>query len=239
MRPVADRPIPRLIHQTWKDHRLPDRFRRSADSWRAYHPGWVYRLWTDADIAAFVRGTYPHLWPLFQGYAHGIQRVDAVRYLILYHFGGLYSDLDILCIHGFEPLCRFGAVLAPTTPFGFSNDLMMARPGHPLFGELVKGLAGARAVWQRPLVPRHWQVMLSTGSLYLTTVARQSGPMADVHHLSPARYRSGDPRQAWVLHTPGNTWAGRDTLAIAAALRCWKPLAAGAGALLLGRLWWP
>lgn len=65
-------------------------------------------------------------------------------------------------------------VLAPTRPFGISNDLMMARPRHPHFRAALDGLPGSFRRWQRPWVPPYARVILGTGPLYLAAVRRRT-----------------------------------------------------------------
>lgn len=200
--------IPRIIHQTWMDGNVPERFRASPASWKEHHPAWEYRLWTDEDLRAFVEREFPEVVPLYRSYPDDIQRIDAARYLILHRLGGLYSDLDIVCLHPFDAFLECEAVLPRTRPYGHSNDLMMAAPGSRLFARAVAGLPAAYARWQHGWVPRHFRVLLTTGSLYITQVARADD--SGLHELSPARYDS-DGDEAWVRHLPGNTWAGWDT----------------------------
>jgi mannosyltransferase OCH1-like enzyme len=225
--------IPRIIHQTWKDNNLPAQFEKSAESWRTMHPDWTYCFWSDEALAAFVREHYPGVWPLYKKYPDEIQRVDAARYMILHHYGGIYSDLDIVCIRPMDSLLEYGCVLAPTSPAGFSNDLMMAEPGHPLFKELVECLPMAYSRFQWPFILRHFRVMLTTGPLFLTMVARRSVNKADVHYLSADHYSSQDPDKAYVLHIPGDTWAEWDTHLIKFIFRRWKILSGIGTALAL------
>jgi len=203
--------IPRIIHQTWKSVQVPARFQAAAQSWRDRHPGWEYVLWTDADIDRFVRDHFPQIVPLFRRYPDQIQRVDAFRYLLLQRVGGIYADLDIECLQSFESLRAHRVVLPITAPVGLSNDLMMAVPGHPLFQALIDGLPPAFRAWQHWWIPRHFRVLQTTGSLYVTRIHRQARSSSDVHLLSPELYSSQDRSRALVFHLPGDTWAGWDT----------------------------
>lgn len=54
----------------------------------AYHPGWEAHLWTDEKAALFVNEKFPLLKEMWDGYKYPIQRVDALRYLVLYEYGG-------------------------------------------------------------------------------------------------------------------------------------------------------
>jgi mannosyltransferase OCH1-like enzyme len=216
--------IPRIIHQTWKSREVPARFQAAARSWRDRHPGWEYVLWTDIDIDRFVRDHFPGLVALFRRYPDQIQRVDAFRYLLLQRVGGVYADLDIECLRSFEPLREHRVVLPRTAPVGLSNDLMMAAPGHPLFQALIDGLPAAFRAWQHWWIPRHFRVLQTTGSLYITRIHLQAGT-PDVYLLPPDLYSSQDRSRALVFHLPGDTWAGWDTHAFKFVYARWRSLA--------------
>jgi hypothetical protein len=55
----------------------------------AYHPEWEAHLWTDEKASAFVNEKFPLLKEMWDGYKYPIQRVDALRYLVLYEYGGM------------------------------------------------------------------------------------------------------------------------------------------------------
>lgn len=225
--------IPHIIHQTWKTTTLPPQYVAAAESWRRMHPGWTYHLWTDEMLDAFVRERYPDVWPLWRSYPDQIQRVDTARYMLLHHFGGIYSDLDIECLRSMEPLCAHDVVLPRTAPVGVSNDLMLAVPGHPLFAMLIAGMGAARERWSRWWMPRHFRVMLTTASLYLTAQLRAFPDAEAVHILAPELYSSQDRARAYVYHLPGNTWAAWDTHVFVFLHRHWRWLVGGAAVLLL------
>jgi mannosyltransferase OCH1-like enzyme len=60
----------------------------ARDACLALHPGWQPLLWTDENAADFVQDAFPELWDLWRGYKYPIQRIDALRYMVLYHYGG-------------------------------------------------------------------------------------------------------------------------------------------------------
>src|SRR5579872_3859190 len=97
-------PIPRIIHQLWKDEAVPARYDHFRQSWRRRHPDWRFQLWTDADLFALVQAAYPALLGLYEGYQRNICRADLGRYLVLRSFGGIYADLDCECLRPIERL---------------------------------------------------------------------------------------------------------------------------------------
>ncbi|KAJ3070800.1 hypothetical protein HK102_006588, partial [Quaeritorhiza haematococci] len=87
--------IPPIIHQSWKTHELPLKFRAWSNTWKENHPHWEYRLWTDNDNRRLVEEHYPWFLPTFESFPHNIMRVDSVRVLYLHKYGGVYADLDV------------------------------------------------------------------------------------------------------------------------------------------------
>jgi mannosyltransferase OCH1-like enzyme len=98
--------IPKIIHQTWKDANVPLHLYPLAATWIDNHPDWEYILWTDDMNRDFIAAYYPDFLPVYDNYPHAIQRVDAVRYLILYELGGAFIDLDFECLCNIESLLQ-------------------------------------------------------------------------------------------------------------------------------------
>lgn len=219
--------IPRVVHQTWKTHDVPERFLEAQRSWQEIHPHWEYRFWTDEDLADLVHERAPEISSLYRRYPEAIQRVDAARYVILREFGGLYADLDVRCLRSVEPLLDADVVLPRTTPFGVSNQLMLAVPGHALFKSAVASLPRAFEQWGR-VWPRHLRVLATTGPLFMTGCLRKFGVREGVRILTLDEHGHGDPALSYVKHLRGNTWAGWDTHVINFFHDHWKWLAAGA-----------
>src|SRR5262245_10095931 len=89
--------IPHILHQTWQTEELPPHFARWRAGWRALHPHWEHRFYTDSDIARIIADRAPQWRATFEALTIPIQRVDFFRYLIVYLDGGVYADLDMVC----------------------------------------------------------------------------------------------------------------------------------------------
>lgn len=42
-------PVPKLLHQTWKDKNVPEQWRNAQQSCISRHKDYTYKLWTDED----------------------------------------------------------------------------------------------------------------------------------------------------------------------------------------------
>jgi hypothetical protein len=149
--------IPRLIHQSWKDSKLPEHFARWSQSWRDANPGWEYRLWTDDDNRRLVSQRFPWLLRVYDALPVPVMRADTARYLYMYTHGGVYADLDTFALRSTENLTEAaaaggaGALVALMSgdvdyPHNIPNAWMASQPGHPFWlflAKTIKEAAGA------------------------------------------------------------------------------------------------
>jgi hypothetical protein len=95
------------ILQTWKSKTdIPDNFRYWSGTVRTMNPDFAYCLWDDDDNRAFIASFYPWFLTTYDAYPMEIYRADAIRYFWLYHFGGVYIDMDSECLRPLDGLCR-------------------------------------------------------------------------------------------------------------------------------------
>ena len=127
--------IPPIIFQTWKSrHEIPENFRYWRQTFVDLNPEAQVILWNDEDNRAFVAEMFPWFLPTYDAFPREIFRADAVRYLFLFHFGGLYADMDSECLKPLKLTHRKEAVLLGRmgcdTGFEHSvpNALMASRP---------------------------------------------------------------------------------------------------------------
>jgi len=98
--------IPKIIHQTapadkTKWHKI---WIMCQYTWKLCFPDWEYKFWSDEDLDTFIKTEYNWFYDTYIKYPNQIFRVDAARYFILYHYGGLYADMDYECFINFEHL---------------------------------------------------------------------------------------------------------------------------------------
>ncbi len=205
--------IPKLLHQTWQNTSIPEVWRSAQQSCLDLHTkedGWEYVLWTDDKMDEFMRKEYGWFMDTFEGYRYPIQRADAIRYFVLYHYGGVYLDLDDGCNRPLEPLLQYPAWVRKTVPTGISNDAMGAAPGHPFFKRVMDELKSYDRSWILPYIT----VMGSTGPLFLSVMWRHyttdglNEGDGVIRILFPEEYQG--TKWAFFTHHLGNSWHGQD-----------------------------
>ena len=192
-------PIPRIVHQSWRSCEL----RADQAVWQRSctdaNPEWTWRLWTDSTNRQLVQELFPGLLPLYDSYDMHIKRVDAVRLLYLFAFGGVYMDLDFACLRPLDaaPLPDGHVVLGYQTrnesaPNAIANAWMAAPPGHPFVAYLISRLRASA----------HLNVHWATGPEFLTHAyldyARQYGghniTVVSMPRLYPLQWNDGPCR---------------------------------------------
>src|SRR6266480_6157505 len=52
------------------------------------HPQYEYRFWNDRNAEEFVAREFPEMLDTWNSYRYRIQKVDSLRYMVLYAYGG-------------------------------------------------------------------------------------------------------------------------------------------------------
>lgn len=207
--------IPKIIHHTWKSTEIPESWNATYSSCIDIHRplGYTNIFWTDASIKNFINTHYPEFTSTFASYRFPIQRADAMRYFVLYHFGGFYIDMDIGCHHSLEAIRQHHVmVFAPGVPLGFTNAFMGAPRRHDLFRYLTLQLPRTANV--AAALGKHATVMLSAGSTFLALGwASWRRKHRDAYANSPKFGSVLSHEMYWhkfFFHAEGNSWHGSD-----------------------------
>ncbi|KAG8532492.1 uncharacterized protein KY384_002369 [Bacidia gigantensis] len=102
--PVDVTRAPKLLHQSWKDAKLPPKMQRWSTTCRRINPDWEYVLWTDADNLKLIKTHVPWFLQTYKDLQSEIFRVDAIRNVYMHVFGGVYMDLDTECLKPYTDL---------------------------------------------------------------------------------------------------------------------------------------
>ncbi len=170
--------IPNIIHQTWKNNQIPSHWKSSKQAWIELHPKWFYILWTDRMNLELVKRFYSELLEKYQNYQYNIQRVDFIRPLILYRYGGIYSDLDLKPLRSFEIL--FGSskysnsieVFLLSNNGRYTNMLMISKPKTHFWIQVIKEMKNPRIPsWVN--ISRHFYILHTTGPYVINRVVSE------------------------------------------------------------------
>lgn len=171
--------IPRIVHQIYEDPAGPPvELLKIAETWKKNMPDWEYRFWNRNMICEFLTSVCPDFISYYLSYPFNVQRWDAIRYLILYHVGGMYVDFDYECLYPLDVLftdstCCMG--MEPTINSKvfnknliIGNALMAAKPYHPYMAAIIQDMkANFTTDYKKG---NGMQIMESTGPFMVTRV---------------------------------------------------------------------
>lgn len=205
----SDANIPKIIHQTapadtskWKKEWF-----ECQESWKKLHPDFEYKMWTDEDLDDFMKTEYPEHYDMYRSYDANIKRIDAVRYFILYTYGGIYADMDYKCQHRFfEELPGDKVSIAESNHVydeGFQNALMVSPARHSFWENVIHGL---------PETKHEEYVVACTGPRFLSRHVKMN--ITNIHTLdlknfNPYYEKTDSPdnyRNAKTIHLNTGSW---------------------------------
>lgn len=139
---------------------------------------WSYVCLDYYDMNAFVLKYFPDLFDAFWKLPYPIQRVDILKYLWLYKFGGIYMDMDFIVTQEFNSyLEKLNAPLMVLSSSNMenviTNSFIVSNPNQDIFLKLSrKACLNESPFWA---ISTHLQVMLSTGPLGFTKALQCEG----------------------------------------------------------------
>ena len=152
-------PIPRRIIQTHRDATMEPYLRQS---WIDHHPDYEYRFFDDADCRALIADRMPELLGTYDVLPLAVQKADLFRYIALHEMGGLYADVDTVCLaplHSYVDLASEHLHVCPEmqpsrwpggaedyalhfcNPRQFLQWTLCSPPGHPLLADVIERIA--------------------------------------------------------------------------------------------------
>jgi len=167
--------IPKIIHQSWKRtlnetsmEYVEKGFFSLQKSWKRNHPNWIYMFWTDFDNRKLVLDHFPHLLEFYDKLPANIIRADFSRILYMYHYGGVYADLDTESIKPLDPFLENKRIVLGKMDNFFHRDhsipnaFMASAPNDPFWlvflsnvvayypvnFQSVESFAGPVALWK-------------------------------------------------------------------------------------------
>lgn len=183
--------IPKIIHQVYEDPDGPSGLLKSfSASWLKFNPGWDYMFWNKDRMESLIEEDFPGFMETYCSFPYNVQRWDAIRYLILYKYGGLYVDMDYECLAPVDPLlddniCCFGQEMHTAkeiTSFA-GNAFMASVADHGFWKQVINEIR----TYKHDHKNKFSIVMNTTGPYMITRVYEKFENKAGMS-LIPAKY---------------------------------------------------
>lgn len=105
--------IPKIVHYCWlSNDPIPDKFIKCMDTWKLYLPEYEFYCW---DLNRFDINQSLWVKQAFESRRYAFA-ADYIRLYAVYHYGGIYLDMDVEVCRSFTPLLEKGYIL------GYENE---------------------------------------------------------------------------------------------------------------------
>lgn len=141
--------IPKTLWQIgpYEYNELPSYIKMCTESWLDSNPLWTYRYMTNDDAYTFIKNNFNDRYAeLYLKAKIPMCQADFWRYLVLYKFGGVYVDLDMLSMSPIEEWFNVDAELSLFKSFKDPSDPGVETYDQWMIGASPESLAMLRVV---------------------------------------------------------------------------------------------
>ncbi len=116
---------------------------KCQDSVKSQFLDFKYEFWNHERTSEFVKEQFPQYYDNWTNISLDIIKIDIVRMMILYKYGGIYLDLDVYCYKNFynelcDDICLVGTFAERSYRDNCENFLMAGIPGHEFWLKSVE-----------------------------------------------------------------------------------------------------
>ncbi|CAH6421264.1 DXD sugar-binding motif protein [uncultured virus] len=144
--------IPKIIH-----HLAPADQTKWKNEWYSCLKTWFdnfpkseykHLFWNDEQLREFMKNNFNWFLPIYDNYKENIMRVDISRYFLLYKYGGIYTDMDMMCYKNFFHLLDQNKPNIVGSPFvkceKTQNSLLASPKNHPFWIDVFQNSIASR-----------------------------------------------------------------------------------------------
>ena len=142
--------IPNITHQTWLQgwERLPDKFKHNVSLLDRMNPGFQHMKWDENSLRKECAKFSDAAKRKFDSFPYLIQKVDFGRYMVLYNYGGISVDTDMVSLKPIATTPNFltrdfivSSAAFPASMLGWINNaLIMCTKHHPILLQLIESI---------------------------------------------------------------------------------------------------
>ena len=140
--------IPRNIFQTWETKNVSNGFNILIQTWKYNNPHFAHFFFDCNERENFIKQNFNE--NVYQAYCRiipGAFKADLWRYCILFIYGGVYVDIDTICLNNIDSFLDENIEFMTTIDlnncpyygtYNLSNGFIASIPGHPILMDCIK-----------------------------------------------------------------------------------------------------
>ena len=139
--------IPKLIFQKWNTKNLGF-IQKYSDSWKNYNKNYEYHLFDDKDCLDFLSKHFdPNIVDCYKRLLAPAHKCDFWRICCLYIYGGVYIDIDTLCLNSIDDFLQVNSSFIVPVPYAVApnegthpliNGFIASTPKHKILEKAIE-----------------------------------------------------------------------------------------------------
>ena len=206
--------IPNLLHQIWYQgsDKIIEPYKSCYDKTLIFlkNTKWKHVFWDKNKIDKFIKKYYNQYWDLYDGYDILVQKLDIARYLILYHYGGCYMDMDMEMIKDFRELIDGNdtLIVSKMSVGIINNGILFSSKNNIFWLDFLNKINENKNKFN---FNKMLHVNFTTGPLHFNNFINTSDYKIKIlpHHYLEAqtsKYDSKNKTDAYTINHFGNSW---------------------------------
>jgi len=137
---IVTREIPYNLFQTFKTKDISPALQTFVDTWKEKNPEYTYKFYDDDMCDQFMKEFDVRAWKAYRRIIPGAFKADLWRYCVLYKYGGIYADIDTVCLGKIDEFLNETTEFV--TPIDLDNTLLYnsfiaAAPGSKILKDCI------------------------------------------------------------------------------------------------------
>jgi len=141
--------IPKIIHQIWIQgyDNIPKHLKEMHENCVKINDDFKFIVWDDDKIKKFLKDNFkPKYLEVYNMMTIPAQKADFARYAILYKYGGIYLDMDMVCRKNLNYFLKHKVFFTTKKDLAYHvyprylNGIIGAVPNHKLFKIIFKNI---------------------------------------------------------------------------------------------------
>jgi mannosyltransferase OCH1-like enzyme len=132
--------FPKTINYIWINFKneldqnpiIPQKYLENIKNTQRLNPDYKIKIWNGYDCDQLIKKYFPDKVKFYWNLPYPIQRCDYIRIIILYIYGGIYSDMDRISLKSYDIILEQYSnynVIFPIDKFNFlNNDIIFVKP---------------------------------------------------------------------------------------------------------------
>jgi len=206
-----------VAHFIWFQGTPPSKYLLTIEQFIEKNPNFSIYIWSEKTLLPLLKNN--HIFHnAIQRCKYMIQKIDIYKYVVLYYFGGIYLDLDIVVESTFSDtflneINQYDLVFSKIKIFQYipvdliNNGIIFAKKGSPLLIKVVDDIN-----WNQPFYKtKDWKVLDTAGPLYVTRWCKENNIKTIDQKYVEGRplfylYNNNEYKGKYITHLHHNNW---------------------------------